>query len=368
METNPSARVEDINSFITVERNPISRSGIFQYLGKSIGAPEPDRIYNVYRPDEELSSPEAIESFKLIPLINNHVMLGDPNQGLLAAENKGVEGTTGETVFFENGVLYSTLKIFSHALKGMLESGKTQLSLGYRCLYEKASGVFNGQPYDYIQRNMRGNHLALVDEARCAVAVLDYNFTYDHMDLTINKGVLDMADEEIKKDEGKKEMTLSEVTAMLEDIMPKIAALTDAMAGKVKEEAAEADPSAADAESEEAKSDKEIGMDSAELKRVASEFDDFKKQGTKALIAEISKRDSLASALSTHIGTFDSSDKTLAEVAAYGAEKLGLSCEKGQEEAVIAGYIAGKKSSSVGFALDSKAKSDDVLNYINGKK
>src|SRR5262249_41374309 len=36
-----TARETDINHFITVERNPISRSGVFQYLGKSIGAPEP---------------------------------------------------------------------------------------------------------------------------------------------------------------------------------------------------------------------------------------------------------------------------------------------------------------------------------------
>src|SRR4051794_25123272 len=45
-----TARVEDINGYVTVENNPISRSGVFQSLGRSIGAPEPDRIYNVYRP------------------------------------------------------------------------------------------------------------------------------------------------------------------------------------------------------------------------------------------------------------------------------------------------------------------------------
>jgi mutator protein MutT len=99
-----TARKEDLNGYITVEKNPISRSGVFQYLGRSIGAPEPDKIYNVYRPAEEFT-PETVESFKLLPIVNDHTMLGPQEQGFVPAEEKGVHGTTGEDVVFENGVL-----------------------------------------------------------------------------------------------------------------------------------------------------------------------------------------------------------------------------------------------------------------------
>ncbi len=99
---------------------------MFQYLGRSIGAPEPDKIYNVYRPAEEFT-PETLESFKLIPIVNDHTMLGPPEAGLVPAEEKGVHGTTGEDVVFEDGVLYAPLRIFSETLSRMIESGKTAL-------------------------------------------------------------------------------------------------------------------------------------------------------------------------------------------------------------------------------------------------
>ena len=53
---------EDENGYITIPKNPISKSGVFQYLGKSISPElEPDKVYNVWRPEEELNNPETIE-------------------------------------------------------------------------------------------------------------------------------------------------------------------------------------------------------------------------------------------------------------------------------------------------------------------
>ena len=397
-----SARQEDINNYITVEKNPISRSGVFQYLGRSIGAPEPDKIYNVYRPAEEFT-PETIDSFKLLPIVNDHTMLGPPEAGLVPAEEKGVHGTTGESVVFEDGVLYATLKIFSETLASMIESGRTALSLGYRCIYEKASGIFDGQKYDYIQRNLRGNHLALVDAARCDVAVLDNHMAFDHFDLALDNS---------------KEKIMAEETKVLEDRLKKA---EDWIAGRMAKDAEEEkmkkeaeDKAAKDADEEKAmkKEEKEIGdkkakderiegckgideeeekkkaeekkaedeekeekegMDAAELQRLSTELktvtsalDSFKKSAHKTLLNEISRRDSLASQLSHHIGTFDHADKTLDEVTRYGIEKLGLACPAGHEETALNAFFAAKKTSSVGFALDAKSKrSGEIDTYIN---
>ncbi len=48
----------------------------FQTRGSQIpGAPDPDKVYQVLRPEEELSHPDCIASFRLLPWIDNHVML-----------------------------------------------------------------------------------------------------------------------------------------------------------------------------------------------------------------------------------------------------------------------------------------------------
>ena len=168
-----TARLYDLNGWFEVPRNPISKVGVFPYLGRSIGAggpkfPEgdPDKIYMVYRPAEELSDPEAIASFRLTPFVDEHTMLGSEAEGLTPPEQKGVHGVLGENVVFENGVLYSNLKVFSEALAARLNSGKKEVSCGYRCAYDFTPGTFEGQPYDAVQRTIRGNHLALVDEGR----------------------------------------------------------------------------------------------------------------------------------------------------------------------------------------------------------
>lgn len=398
-----SARKIDTNGFVTIQRNPISRSGVFPYLGKSIGAPEPDRVYYVYRPEEELRDPATLESFKLLPLVDDHTMLG-ANDGMQPAEQKGVHGATTEDVVFENGVLYAGLRIFSETLKGLIGSGKKALSAGYRCTYEKSAGVFNGLAYDYIQRQMRGNHLALVNEARCDVSVLDHHLAFDHFDLALDTGENNMADE-TNSGEGESEMTLAQAIALLKEILPQIQALNEAVASlkgtegtagasatgdtgtaaaglakdeddseeekeKKKKEKEKKDAEDTAAEEEKSKKEKKEGMDAADKKISALEnrLGAVEKSGVKTFMSEISKRDALVRDLSPVIGTFDASDKTLDEVAAYGVEKLGLKVAKGQEHAALTGFLTGRKASTVGFALDhtQKAGGGKLRQRING--
>lgn len=190
-----SKREYDANNWYQVHDNPLSKVGIFPYSGSQVGG-DPSRVYNVYRPAEELSDPDTIESFKLVPFINNHTMLGDPDKdpGLTPVEEKGMEGVLGENIYFKDGTLYGNLKILSKNLASIIDDGKKELSLGYRCRYEIISGTWNGQPYDAIQRDIRGNHVALVDEGRMGkeVAVLDQlTFTFDNKEIQMSKLILD---------------------------------------------------------------------------------------------------------------------------------------------------------------------------------
>src|SRR5665213_1270315 len=190
-----TARIYDSNGWFEIPANPLTRVGVFDYLGRSINAPEPDRIYKVLRPAEELSNPETLNSLRLSPLIVNHVMLGDPTKdaNYMPAEQKGVHGVIGDNVYFnpDDGVVYGNLKVFSTTLGKRLndpKSGTLELSLGYKSIYDFTPGIWNGIAYDAVQRNQRGNHIAGVPDGRMGgdVIVLDsLTATFDEKDLVI---------------------------------------------------------------------------------------------------------------------------------------------------------------------------------------
>jgi hypothetical protein len=127
-------RVTDVNGWFEVKRNPLSRVGVFPYSGRPSASPgqDADRIVRVLRPEEELSDPECLASFKLLPWVDEHAMLGPDTAGnVMAAEAKGVQGVIGEDVVYDDGVLYGNIKAFSNSLGRLIEAGKRQLSAGY---------------------------------------------------------------------------------------------------------------------------------------------------------------------------------------------------------------------------------------------
>lgn len=344
-----TARIPDTNGWFEVKDNPISRVGIFDYLGASIGRADPNRVYRVYRPADELAHPDCVDSFRLLPWTNEHAMLGDEDEGMTPAERKGVHGVIGEQVRFDEArqMLLANIKVWSQSLAAAIEAGKDKLSAGYRCVYDWTPGTWNGQPYDCAQRKIRGNHLALVDEGRMGpeVAVLDHKFTITFDE----KDIIPMAEETPEtevKDEGEApEMTLSQLTALVGQIAPQVAKLTELM-GKLgqpaatepvkDEEEAAADPVTTDEEEAPAAT-----MDAA-IKTLQKDMAGLKGLTIKSLMAEIGQRDALAGKISQYVGTFDHADKTLSEVAAYGAQKLGLKVAKGHELAALDGYFAAR--------------------------
>ena len=348
-----SARLIDNNGWFEVKRNPISKAGVFPYLGKSIPGADPDQIYPVYRPAEELSNPETIESIKLIPWIDNHVMLGNkPNT--TPAEEKGIHGVIGQDVFFEGDTLYGNLKLFSNEQSAVIASGKKELSLGFRCKYEHAPGVFNGQPYEYVQRVIRGNHIASVMDGRMGpeVAVLDhFSFTFD------SKDIQTMATENENPEGGAKGATIEDAIALFKQLQPLLPALialangggaatpaAGAEDGDKKTTPADMTAAVEDAKEKGAAAGKAAGEEAGKAAgeeagkaAVASAMDAM----PAAIIAAFSARDRLASRLSAHVGAFDHSDKTHAEVVAYGIEKLGIKdAPKGNEGIYLDAYLA----------------------------
>lgn len=172
----------DHNQFWLIKDNPITKAGVFPYLGKQIAPSlEPEKIYQVYRPAEEIK--KAADTFKLVPLVDNHTMLGAE---FTPAEEKVVHGVLGEDIREQDGILYANVKIFSETLKQEIQNGKKELSLGYFCKYDLVPGQYNGMHYDAIQRDIKGNHIALVDRGRMGhdVRVMDRALAFDCMDIT----------------------------------------------------------------------------------------------------------------------------------------------------------------------------------------
>ena len=380
-----SARIQDSNGWFEVKDNPLSRVGVFPYSGRQIGAPDPDKIYMVFRPEEELSDPECLESFKLLPWIDDHEMLGSESDGLTPAESKGIHGVIGEAVKFAGGILSANIKVFSDSMAKLIESGKRELSCGYRCRYEPATGVFQGQPFDYIQREIRGNHLALVDEGRMGkqVAVLD-RFAFDSLTFTLDaKEALNMENEE------KTPVTLESLAAMvaaMAEQLAKVTAFMEALKPKEEEEhgsldedkPAEVDATSATDEDKPAEgADKCGSMDSAKevaaLKKQLAALETKLATGmdSGAVMRDIADRNDIAEKLSVLVGTFDHATMTKADVEAYGVKKLGLQCAKGQEGATLAGYLAAaSKVTGTGFSLAADSateKSSQVDGYLTGK-
>jgi hypothetical protein len=182
-DKSDSAKQYDINGFFEVMDNPVSKVGVFNYLGRSIpqevAKGNGGKMFAVYRPAEELSDPACIASLRLKPWIIDHTMIGDGTEGTVQIEQKQARGVTGERGWFDPedglGTLKTNIMCWSEFLASAIAAGKAELSLGYRCIYEYAPGVFNGVPYTYVQRRIRFNHLATVDDGRMGpeVAVMD---------------------------------------------------------------------------------------------------------------------------------------------------------------------------------------------------
>ena len=152
---------------------------MFPYLGSQIDESlEPDKVYYVYRPAEELFSEEAIASFNAVPvpLVDDHTMIG---KDYTPAEQKGVDGVISN-VRQSGDELIGDLAIYSENMKDKINHGKKDLSMGYFCSYDLTPGEWNGQHYDAIQRDIRSNHVALVKDGRCGHSVRVYDaFCFD---------------------------------------------------------------------------------------------------------------------------------------------------------------------------------------------
>jgi hypothetical protein len=108
------------------------------------------------------------------------------DESATAPEDYGIDGVLFN-VCYDAPWTRGDLKVFTRQMQADLNSGKKDLSLGYTCDFELRSGVYDGVPFEAVQTNMRGNHIALVDMGRVPGAkVLDgKSLCFDHLDFSV---------------------------------------------------------------------------------------------------------------------------------------------------------------------------------------
>lgn len=174
--------MEDANGNL-VGRAVVTCVGVFPYL-LSDGT-----VFNELRLPEEVFARPSLDSLCLIPVTNDH-----PADGVNPDNVADLQvGTTGEDVcradFWgdEGAYMYKTdgtqvtipLKITKRDAIDAVKAGKRALSCGYTCDLEIVSGTWGGVHYDAIQRNIRYNHVAIVERGRAgdtAVIKMDNAF------------------------------------------------------------------------------------------------------------------------------------------------------------------------------------------------
>lgn len=135
----------------------LTRSGVFSYK-------EDDGTERLeYRPPSEVFHEDSLASFAFVPVTDNHP------PAMLDIENAKAAsvGSVGERVRRDGDHVIASMVLSDKNAIAKLDAGKTALSCGYQCDLENTPGITEtGERYDAIQRNIRGNHVALVDVGR----------------------------------------------------------------------------------------------------------------------------------------------------------------------------------------------------------
>ena len=155
----------DADGRLHILRTPISKATVNPYYGREIpGAAELglelERVYYMLRDPGELA--KAAQSFARVQLMFIHtaVSADDPKQ-------ESIAGTIGSDVEFLAPYLIADMCVWdAEAIAGIETETIEELSSSYRYRADMTPGMYEGQRYDGIMRDIQGNHVALVKAGR----------------------------------------------------------------------------------------------------------------------------------------------------------------------------------------------------------
>lgn len=147
---------------------PVARTGTQTYFPAELGLPGTEPV-SVLRPEEEVFSPACLASFEGKPVTEDHP---DDPEGVGTENIRQLQrghaqnlrrGTGEESCFLLADLIITDPETVRHVL-----DGKREISCGYTYLLSREGD-------GYVQREIRGNHIAIVDKGRAGprVAIRD---------------------------------------------------------------------------------------------------------------------------------------------------------------------------------------------------
>lgn len=145
----------------------VTRSGVFDYVD------EAGKVVREYRSPEEVFSQASMDSLKMVPLTLLH-----PKEAVTVENVKKYQiGSAGELVFRDNDLLGVRVQIIDKdAIKTILERHRHGKAVELSCGYDAEVIPMPGEHpteghYDAVQKNIRYNHISIVDMGRAGANV-----------------------------------------------------------------------------------------------------------------------------------------------------------------------------------------------------
>jgi hypothetical protein len=141
----------------------LARTGVQMYTDAD------GSIRREYRPESEVASPESLASFA-----GKAITLEHPSVLLDSANTKDYQiGFSGTEVVYDNGFVRAVMTITDKdAIESIMRGDAKEVSAGYRVNYDATPGVTDsGENYDGIQKEINGNHIAVVRRGRAGPQV-----------------------------------------------------------------------------------------------------------------------------------------------------------------------------------------------------
>jgi len=317
----------------------VARTGIQHYLASELGITdrEPNELISVYRPPEEVFAADSLASYD-----NADVTIEHPSDLVTAESFKRVVAGHAISPGRQDGdfVVVDLLIKDAEAIKA-IEAGKVELSAGYTAEYVPEKGVTDaGEAYEFVQRSIRINHIALVDRARAGRDARLFDRQPKEA-ITMHQVVLD---------NGSAVEVADKATAQL------IQSTIDSLRKR-----------AADAEAETAKAKDEAEAAKAKAEKLAEDMEEERKKSSDAAIAERVKAVADTQALARKIAgaefTCDSVDPVEIKRAALAAVRPTIDWGEKSPAYVLAAFDleAEKKESEDEEEEERKKASQDSL-------
>ena len=141
-----------------------ARTGIQERYGAEISEDfEQTKLYKEYRSPYEVFKKEVLEEFQRVVITNDH-----PTELLTNTNTKyhAVGFVSSKVEVIDDAYLQCEITIYDLSTIEDITNGKVELSAGY--LY--AITMVENQQYDYIQTDIKPNHIAIVQAGRCGSA------------------------------------------------------------------------------------------------------------------------------------------------------------------------------------------------------